>query len=262
MTTSVHELWDNRIETVSSDRPTLSIQYMVRDAADEAAVKSAIASGTPSSFGVLTRTSYTIDERVDETTWKVTKTWERPDIVEDEPDVAFDTGGLTQHIKQSISTVASYGDNPPDNQGAIGFDGENVQGVDITVPQFSWKETHLLESVDAAYFGTIFSCTGKVNDGSFRGFSAGEVLFLGANGSRKRSGEWEITFSFSASQNLTSQTIGGIVNINKGGWEYLWVRYAEDVDGNRLIRKPVAVYVEKVYEEADFDDLDLPDWTT
>ncbi len=80
------------------------------------------------------------------------------------------------------------------------------------------------------------------------------MLFLGASGTKRGGGDWEITFRFAASRNRTNLTIGDITGISKKGWEYLWVRYAdaEDANAKALIKKPVAVYVEKVYEEGDF----------
>ena len=52
----------------------------------------------------------------------------------------------------------------------------------------------------------------------------------------------------------TNLTVGDIVGINKKGWEYMWVRYAdaEDATAKVIVKKPVAVYVEKVYEEGNF----------
>ncbi len=99
----------------------------------------------------------------------------------------------------------------------------------------------------------------RVNSGPFRGFAAGEVLFLGASGTKRGGGDWEITFRFAASRNRTNLTIGDITGISKKGWEYLWVRYAdaEDANAKALIKKPVAVYVEKVYEEGDFGALGI-----
>ena len=47
----------------------------------------------------------------------------------------------------------------------------------------------------------------------------------------------------------------------KLGWDYLWFRYEEadvkDSEGNvvSVARKPVAAYVERVYEFADFRDI-------
>jgi hypothetical protein len=53
--------------------------------------------------------------------------------------------------------------------------------------------------------------------------------------------------------------VGPISNINKKGWEYLWVRYADSEDANAkmLVKKPVAVYIERVYEEGDFAALGI-----
>ncbi len=87
----------------------------------------------------------------------------------------------------------------------------------------------------------------------------GEVLFLGASGSKRGSDDWEITFRFAASPNKTGLTVGDIVNINKKGWEYMWVRYAdaEDAVAKAIVKKPVAVYVEKVYEDGDFSGLGI-----
>ncbi|MFN8730574.1 MAG: hypothetical protein ACK5Z4_12025, partial [Planctomyces sp.] len=112
------------------------------------------------------------------------------------------------------------------------------------------------------YKGAIFSCTGKTNAGSFRGFAAGEVLFLGATGSKRGDGpddNWEITFRFAASPNQTGLSVGSITGISKKGWEYLWVRYAdaEDSGSGAIIKKPIAAYVERVYDQANFGALGI-----
>ena len=89
--------------------------------------------------------------------------------------------------------------------------------------------------------------------------AAGECLFLGASGSKRGEEDWEITFRFAASPNRTGITVGDITGIAKKGWEYLWVRYAdaEDAAAKALVKKPVAVYVEKVYEDGDFSGLGI-----
>jgi len=88
------------------------------------------------------------------------------------------------------------------------------------------------------------------------------VLFLGASGSRRglsSSDDWEVTFRFAASPNRWDVTVGAITGIRKRGWEYLWVRYEddEDEDTEQLIKRPVAVYVEQVYEYGDFRRLGI-----
>ena len=47
---------------------------------------------------------------------------------------------------------------------------------------------------------------------------------------------------------LVGLQVGDIVNVNKKGWEYLWVRYGDVEDQKVLIKQPESVYVERVYE--------------
>ena len=74
-----------------------------------------------------------------------------------------------------------------------------------------------------------------------------------------RLADWEISFRFAASPNVTGLTIGEMTGIDKKGWEYLWVRYAdaEDATAKALVKLPIAAYVEKVYEEGDFSQLGI-----
>jgi len=53
--------------------------------------------------------------------------------------------------------------------------------------------------------------------------------------------------------------IGPITVASKRGWELLWVRYTdvEDAAAKMLVKRPVAAYVEKVYEEGDFSGLGI-----
>lgn len=136
--------------------------------------------------------------------------------------------------------------------------------MDITLPVYQFSETHYLPAavVTNPYKGALFYLTGKVNRSSFRGCAPGECLFLGASGARRQlgdQGDWEITFKFAASPNAVNLQIGAITGINKQGWEYLWVRYedAEDEAANVLVKKPTAVYIEKVYEDGDFSVLGI-----
>ena len=91
--------------------------------------------------------------------------------------------------------------------------------------------------------------------------SVGKFGFVspGPAGSKRGDEDWEITFRFAASPNKTGLTVGDITGIDKKGWEYMWVRYAdaEDATAKAIVKKPVAVYIEKVYEEGDFSQLGI-----
>ena len=88
-------------------------------------------------------------------------------------------------------------------------------------------------------------------------------LFLGASGSKRaqvgEEEDWEITYRFAGSPNVTGLSIGPISGISKKGWEYLWVRYAdqEDTTAKALVKRPIAAYVERVYESGNFAALGL-----
>jgi hypothetical protein len=179
-----------------------------------------------------------------------------------ESSFSFDTGGGTTHITQSLATVNSYapaGETPPDFKGAIGVNNDSVEGTDITIPVYNFKETHYIPValVTPAYKAILFYLTGKVNAAPFKGFAPGEVLFQGASGSQRGQEDWEITFSFAASPNAVGLTMGDITGIDKKGWEYLWVRYQDAEDEDVLVKQPAAVYVEQVYPYGDFSLLGI-----
>lgn len=183
---------------------------------------------------------------------------------EDDSEYTFDTGGGTQHITQSLSTVASYapsGLTAPDFHGAIGVSEDSVAGVDIPAPAFAFTETHTFDdaSVDSAYRLVLFNLTGRYNNATFKGLAAGECLFLGASGAKRGDERWSITFRFAASPNVTGLSIGTITGIDKLGWDYLWFRYGDfaDTSAFALVKRPVAAYVEQVSEPGDFSLLSI-----
>jgi hypothetical protein len=185
---------------------------------------------------------------------------------------SFDTTGGTQHITQACSVGSGgtldfekrYPSSATNMSGAIGVDSNGVNGVDIVVPQLQWQESYDVPDayVTAAYARGVAGITGTTNNASFRGFEAGEVLFLGCSGSQewddqKGKGPWSLSYRFVASKNVTGQTIGSISGVEKKGHEYLWVRYEDSVSGSSLIKQPKAVYVSKVYKDSDFSLLGL-----
>jgi hypothetical protein len=176
---------------------------------------------------------------------------------------SFDTTGGTQHITQAYAET-KFGTNAPDQQKAIGVDSNGVNGVDIVVPQLQWQESYDVPNafVTDAYIRGVSGVTGTTNNAAFRGFEAGEVLFVGCSGSQewdddKGRGPWSLSFRFVASKNVTGETIGDISGVSKKGHEYVWVRYEESESSNVLIKKPKAVYVNKVYRESSFSALGI-----
>jgi hypothetical protein len=242
--------------------------------------------------------SYTLDYLGDDA-WQLTVNYVSRGADDDlKPDPlrrsrSFDTAGGTQHITQTplwnqftqseiggVITRTPAGDAEkrypvtgptaaPVQYGAIGVDGDSVQGVDIVIPAFQWTENYDVPAqyVTANYARVVASLTGCVNNAVFRGFAAGEVLFIGGTGSQdwdqeKGDSPWSLSYRFVASPNADGTTlpklkVGDIVDIEKKGHEYLWVRYEDSVTDDTLLKKPKHVYVNQVYYTANFAALGI-----
>ena len=277
MATRVEESYSERDQKVNAKGKVTEIEipYIVFEAEDEdaalAAARSKAASRTVEGMEL---DSVEVTERVNKDTWKVKAIYESEDSGggdddgggdEETSSFAFDTGGGTMHRNQSLKTVSKTPSDAPDFNGAIEVDNEgNVNGVDVTMPVLNFTETHVMNAsrVSTSYKKNVAAITGTVNRSGFRGFSAGEVLFLGASGTKrgkKNDSPWEITFRFAVSPNQSGLQVGKLKVSQKKGWDYLWVRYADKVADNRknVIKEPVAAYVEQVYPEGDFGNLGL-----
>jgi len=219
--------------------------------------------------------------------WQVSISYEKQGAEDDDQrdplkrSRSFDTSGGSQHVTQSLENVtvltgpsgqttittsgeAKFPSTAPTMNGAIGVDGTSVNGVDIVIPALTWTETYDVPHayITSAYIKAVAGLTGSVNKSAFRTFSAGEVLFMGCSGSQewddqRGNGPWTLSYKFVASPNVTNQTIGDITGIAKKGHEYLWVRYEDSVSSNELVKKPKAVYVNKVYREGEFSNLGI-----
>ena len=264
MAITVEEKPDSR-EITTGDNASAILRYSIRGTADDGEAKAALGSEAPSTYDGLVRKSREVTpvfvdvSSPDGSIWEgVARYGRRVSQPETgESTYSFDTGGGTQHVTQSRETVGKYGPGgatPTDYKGAIGVTEGGIEGVDITVPVFNWTETHYLAGVyvTSGYKRALRDLTGCVNDAGFRGFAAGEVLFRGAQGQKRGSEDWEITFRFAASENRYGLSVGSVTGIQKAGWDYLWVSYADQEIGGRMVKQPRAAYVERVYPWGDF----------
>lgn len=222
-------------------------------------------SDAPTSIGDLDRLDdETEAQEFSEGNWDVSVRWKLFEPTTG-PNYSFEIGGTSIFRSHSIATSNSYanaGDTAPDFNNAIGWDGERVNGVQLP-PQpgftFTIPARKDVADVDTAYITAVSELLYTTNDDTFEGFAAGEVLFLGVSGSRVGDDQWQLYYKFAREDNLTGLSIDTITSIDKEGWEYLWVYYEPEEDGtaNVLAVKPKAVYVEQVFEEGDFDGLEL-----
>ena len=258
------------------EQPAADLPYLVWGSEDEATIITALVSTFPAVYGGLPYQRYRL-KHLGGGVWDATVSYGKAEQRGLDPSTGggggpggvtggynFEVGMTAVTLKQSLKTVSKYGrygDPAPDFEGCINVTGDEVQGIEIDVPTYTWSEPLYLpnSAITDGYKGNLLTvAAAPVNDGVFRGLAAGEVRFLGVTGSKKGSDEWELTFRFAAQPNRTITTIPNMGPVNKDGWDYLWIRYADAVDHNVLTRVPLAVYVEKIYERSDFTLLGLP----
>jgi len=255
----VVELFQSRTQLSAdniAERSTATFEYLATGYPDEESALADVIAAAGPTYDAMNYHSAELTERLttNPNSWKFKVKFIAPPATV----FQYDSTGGTQHVTQSIATVGKYGDYSNLLGGAIGFDGENVAGVDKVVPVFTWTETHYLTD-SQLLVPNYYALTGFVNSDAFEGYSPGEVLFYGVTGQEREDGLWEVLFKFGYQPNQTGLSVGTITGINKKGWEYLWVYFAKSVDTSAKLKIPVptAVYVEQIYDYAPFSALGL-----
>jgi hypothetical protein len=235
--------------------PTFELLYSAAGATDDAFVRAYALAGSPAIVNTADGTLYRQDIAVE---------WQGADIAyvtipyaEKKRDAGswtfdYDTTGGTVNIKLAKAHVASYpAAGAPDHKGAIGVNGDNVDGADIVIPalKISVSFSHPAGVVTIAQVKALARNTGKTNSDTFLTFSPGEVLFLGATGSDGSDAPATQRLQFAMSENLTSHVIGGITVASKKGWEVAWIQFKDDEAAGKAIRPPAFIHVERVYEQ-------------
>ncbi len=265
MSISVNEAYASPQLSVDAEKGTAEIKFLVEGTDDPIAASQALAAAVATSYAGMVLQSLDITRRSDFVFDGSARYGTRERKKPGDAEFSFDTAGGTQHITNSLSTsgkFAAAGETAPDFKQLIGVTADSVEGVDVQVPAFSFTVTRYMASGDltTGYVSSLYNRTGCVNndqvslnvDGVQLTFKAGELLFMGASGRKRGQDDWEVTLHFSASQNRDNFTVGDITISSKKGWEYLWIRYDDRVDNGakRLVKVPVAAYVEKVYHES------------
>jgi len=258
MTVVVEQTWDSPRVTEGAN-PSAEFSFFIRGTDDELEAIGALLDNTPAVYNGMPRQSRSVERIAHNGWWRGTVTYSprgRPSV--DSPLWSFDTSGGTEKATLSFATAAyaPEGKTPPNYGGAIGITDNGIEGVDVTRPRM---ELSLRMSLPAAYMtpayiNVLYSLTGTVNNAAWKGFSAGEVLFLGVSASQKTQEEWDLDYKFAISPNLFNFYVGPIFVPLKRGWEYLEVLFEDKVDENakKAVKSPLCVFVHQVYLYTDF----------
>lgn len=195
-------------------------------------------------------------------------------------------GGTTATVLRSKKTVGQYAnglaaDEDPDGLATPHFsqainvqqDG-TVNGLEVPIPSLAFtitKEfTFANDSSRRAYEQIVYACCSRVNDDTYLGFAAGELLLLKAT-AESVDGTllvYRYTYEFVYSENVTGLTLPGLEDdsssphtIDKRGHEYLWTRTKNKtkvVAGKTIDAQTADIaVVDVVFDEADFTTLAL-----
>lgn len=262
-------------ETFRRSRGEISARrgYLVTGVTNEAEAYTAVLVEAPTSIGSFDIREASVDE-VGHDEYEAFVTWSAGSAVVEPPEdgdeaFSFELSPAAYMVYQSRETIAKYpnGATTPQYRGAINVDQEGrvngVQWPPSPAQVFTQQATVDAARITQSYYRTLCALAGKVNDATFLGFAAGELLFLGATGRRQGAGPWQIEYKFGFSANEEGLTVGTITGIAKKGWEFLWAHYRTDKysDGTNdiaIVQVPVFAYVERIVDDADFGDLEPP----
>ena len=256
----------SRTLTASRDGKASSIDFLltVRGSMDQVAVKNAATAFVPDVWGTGSPQFYkqTVNvECVGEDVWKAFVHFDTtaPEPFSANNSFEFDIGGGTQHITQALATTA-YPSTLPDHEGAIGVtsDGE-VTGADIYTPEMSFVETYYFQELSNAQKRAMVLLKSHVNNAPFKGWEAGEVLFVGATARRQDnrfSTPWSVTYRFAVQHNAIVD-VGAVEGIPKLGWQLLDIRHRQVAGSTSMLRVAEGAYVHTVYAFGDFSLLGI-----
>jgi hypothetical protein len=194
---------------------------------------------------------------------RLTVTYGPPERLPGDPEISLGVSSQNQHIERAKSQTSWMLPSQVDTVGfLIGVNGDKIDGVDIKVPFGSYVEKREYETLAPEYYKFLLATAGKINSNPWKLWEAGEVLFEGADVSRKGKGLWAVTYNFSISPQSveTIEAENGIVGpFTKRGWDYMWFqRSKKSNDAQTLVEHKVEmVHVARVYDEADFNAFGL-----
>lgn len=252
---------------------SVEIRYIVFEAADEDAALTAVLGVAAKELQELPLDSIEIDERCGDQTFKINALYKDEedtssgggddDDDDEDPTISFDCGGGSKHLLYSLAQKKVFGDKDPG--GAIGWNGKTGDDCEITgvdIPTAQLRETYTVQmrvsKLSTSYKKKVAALVGKVNSGTFKGWSAGEVMFLGMSYSTpaKKAKKVTVTFNFAIQPNESKVKVGG-KSVSKKGFEYVWA-ISKTVANNGTPKMQVeGIYVDQVCEYASFSSLGL-----
>ena len=286
MAVTVKQAWDGVELELEKGKGTNSassatIFYIVAGTDDDATACTSAYEQAPEEFSSIPKKSVAISERLTENQWKIEVRYGTEDTSsggggdddeDDEDTVNFDCSAGTKHVTQAIEQTCVYAGSgeskdSSDEASAVpigwnGKDGSESEAAGVDVSNGELRETYTKIMSKSKVTGTswkrkVAELVGKVNSGSFKGWSAGEVMFLGCSYTAPTRGSKKVavSFHFAIRLNESKATIAGKSVGNVKGFEYLWALTDDEVKDGERKRKIRKIYKAVVCETDGFGSL-------
>lgn len=258
------------------------ISYLVIGASSKTAAKDAILKDAPTENEGLFRSGIRFDGYGDGGEIEMTVIYENPDnesggassgtgssSESDPPTAAFDCGGAPKRLNYSSKpprkaySAEGYSKDPG---GAIGWNGKTgpeceIAGIEIPIGEMRETYTKVMSrgKLTVDFKRKVNRLVGKVNSTAWKGWEAGEVMFMGASYTAPLKGTTRVTvtFNFTVRENEKDAKVNGISCGSRKGFEAIWA-VPSSKSANNLQKVDVdAVYISEVCESADFGILGL-----
>ena len=290
---TIEELFDSGSLTLRSGNlgnasSKAAKQYMVYGAADEVeactAAYKAAPYKIPDADGKLKipRLQAQMVERCNETTWKVRVEYgyatgssnsideedrDDPDV----PEVCFQCATSMERIVKPLSQACVYARSgfsaPNPAEIPIGWNGKfkgesQAEGVSVPVPEVQEQYVRILKYStvrSSKWRRRIAKCVGRVNKGKFKGWNAGEAMFMGASYNTPQRGveKVKVTFHFAIRINESSVSVAGHNIGDVKGFEYVWAVMDDSVSSGALTKNVRFIFRAQLFKSADFGELGL-----
>ena len=251
-----------------------TIQYLVFEASDEAEALQYAFGAIDKELEDLKLLSVSISERKSEDVFLLDAEYgvssrtgggsSSDDEEEEEATVNFDCNTGSAHVNMALATVKNcFGF---ETGGAISWNGKQdaeseISGTDIAVATLTETYTKRIKvkKLTNSFRRKIAELTSCINSSSFKGWSAGEVMFCGCSFTAPEEGAEEVTVSFNFAIRPNDKVIVQGVDYGwKYGWDYLDVISKPDFDKSGKPSVDIrAINVLRVYRFANFSSLGL-----
>lgn len=284
MATTCVQLYE--LERLQYDKATNKIIFdeafwKVSGAADENAALTAAKATIPTSKHSIRLTSLEVSERLAPSVWTVRATYalDPQDTTSDDTlppeEVGYSVQMVTSRKMQAMATVGTWlaaGVPQLNFAGRMGVHSDNVaesDGAEYMTPVATMQITHYWALADFPATARANFCKQPacINNDTFRGFAAGELLYGGCRIAKTSAGDagcWRVDFDFLISPNSSNVQLDGFAPatpatpVTKNGWDWLWIWNRAAIVSNAATLTaykqyyPAQVTVNRIYPYVDY----------